>query len=337
VTERLFRALYRIRRVEEEIARVYPTDKVMSPVHLSIGQEAVSVGVCEALGPEDVVFGSYRCHALYLAKGGDLRGMIAELYGKAAGCAKGKAGSMHLIDTSAGVMGASAVVATTIPLAVGYAMAERMRGRDTVVASFFGDGAVEEGVFHEALNFASLKKLPVLFVCENNSYAIHSRESARRGGPEIIEMARAHAIPAVKLERMDTLEIVDRVGEAVRAIRQGGGPRLFEVMCYRWREHVGPNEDFHFGYRDRSEAEPWFQADQVEALGRQLPPQDRRRVEAEVEVEIRDAFAFAEAAPLPHESELYTDLYQDAWRPPGGRFAAPEKPLRNARCNHSAH
>src|SRR5581483_5922005 len=136
MNEQIYRALYRIRRVEEEIARVYPTDKIMSPVHLSIGQEAVSVGVCEALAPQDIVFGSYRSHALYLAKGGDLRKMIAELYGKATGCAKGKAGSMHLIDKSAGVMGASAVVGTTIPLAVGYALAEKMKRSDTIVASF---------------------------------------------------------------------------------------------------------------------------------------------------------------------------------------------------------
>src|SRR6266550_5975186 len=147
--ERFYRALYRIRRVEEEIAAVYPTDKIKSPVHLSIGQEAVSVGVCEALGRDDVVFGTYRSHALYLAKGGDLQKMIAELYGKATGCAKGKGGSMHLIDVDAGVMGTSAVVGTTIPQAVGYAYAMKVQRRDTVVASFFGDGSAEEGAFHE--------------------------------------------------------------------------------------------------------------------------------------------------------------------------------------------
>src|SRR5688572_3655012 len=171
--KRFYRSLYRIRRVEEEIARVYPTDKITSPVHLSIGQEAISVAVCEALRTDDVVFGTYRSHACYLAKGGSLRGMIAELYGKATGVAKGKAGSMHLIDVAAGVMGASAVVASSISQAVGYALAIKMRREDRVVACFFGDGAVEEGTFHESLNFAALKRLPVLFVCENNAYAIH--------------------------------------------------------------------------------------------------------------------------------------------------------------------
>src|SRR4051812_42245782 len=160
--ERIYRSLYRIRRVEEEVAAVYPTDKIKSPVHLSIGQEAASVGVCEALDRSDVVFGTYRSHALYLAKGGDLRKMIAELYGKATGCAKGKGGSMHLIDLEAGAMGASAVVGTTIPNAVGYAYAARLRGSKRIVVSFFGDGAVDEGVFHESMNFAALKKLPII-------------------------------------------------------------------------------------------------------------------------------------------------------------------------------
>src|SRR2546425_5471200 len=151
--ERLYRSLYRIRRTEEEVARIHPTDKIKSPVHLSIGQEAVSVGVCEALDTRDVVFGTYRSHALYLAKGGDLRRMWAELYGKATGCAKGKGGSMHLIDVEHGVMGTSAVVGSTIPLAVGHAYKFKLRREPAIVASFFGDGAVEEGVFHESLNF----------------------------------------------------------------------------------------------------------------------------------------------------------------------------------------
>ena len=165
--ERLYKALYRIRRVEEEIARVYPSDRIKSPVHLSIGQEAVSVGVCEALRPQDIVFGTYRGHALYLAKGGALKPMLAELYGKATGCARGKGGSMHLISLEAGMMGASAVVGTTIANAVGYAYALRLQRQEAIVASFFGDGATEEGVFGESLNFAALKRLPILFVCEN--------------------------------------------------------------------------------------------------------------------------------------------------------------------------
>src|SRR5437660_7795827 len=182
---RLYRSLYRIRRLEEEVARVYPSDRIKSPVHLSIGQEAVSVGVCEALLPCDVVYGTYRGHALYLARGGDLKRMVAELYGKATGCTGGKGGSMHLIAPEQGMMGTSAVVGTTIANAVGYAYALRYRRWPAVVASFFGDGATEEGVFAESLNFAVLKRLPILFVCENNQYVIHTHQSRRQGTADI--------------------------------------------------------------------------------------------------------------------------------------------------------
>ncbi len=203
---RLYRALYRIRRLEEEVARVYATDKIKSPVHLSIGQEAVSVGICEALQPSDVVFGTYRGHALYLAKGGDLNAMVAELYGKSTGCTKGKGGSMHLIDPEHGVMGTSAVVGTTIANAAGYAYALKHRRKDTVVVSFFGDGATEEGVFAETLNFAVLKQLPVLFVCENNGYAIHTHQNRRQGRPDICARAEAYGLPAERLDGNDVFE-----------------------------------------------------------------------------------------------------------------------------------
>src|ERR1044072_6032836 len=193
---RFYRSLYRIRRVEEEISAVYPTDKIKSPVHLSIGQEARSVGVCEALRADDVAFGTYRSHALYLAKGGDLKKMIAELYGKLDGCAKGKGGSMHLVDIGAGVMGASAVVGTTIPQAVGFAYALKLQRKDAIVASFFGDGAVDEGGFHESMNFAALKYLPIIFVGKTISYPIHTHQLKRRKLSNICEQVRAYGMPA---------------------------------------------------------------------------------------------------------------------------------------------
>jgi TPP-dependent pyruvate/acetoin dehydrogenase alpha subunit len=202
------------------------------------------------------------------------------------------------------------VVSSTIPTSVGYAFAEKTRGKDTVVACFFGDGATEEGVFHESLNFASLKKLPVVFICENNYYAIHSNESSRRGGPEITAMAEAHGIPAIKLEGMNIEEIIQAVGKAVEQIRNGSGPRFFEIMCYRWKEHVGPNDDFGFGYRKKEEAEPWLANDQVQVIGNKLSEEDRGRIEIAVEAEIAEAFAFAESAELPPDSELLSDIYR---------------------------
>ncbi|MCS7045871.1 MAG: thiamine pyrophosphate-dependent dehydrogenase E1 component subunit alpha, partial [Gemmataceae bacterium] len=261
----LYRQLVRIRRVEEHIAQVYPSDCIKSPIHLSIGQEAVSVGVCANLRREDVVFGTYRGHALYLARGGDLRAMIAELYGKATGCTGGWGGSMHLIAPEAGMLGASAIVGTTIANAVGYAFALKKGparpsaatadaegpshpGGAAIVASFFGDGATEEGVFGESLNFAALKRLPILFVCENNQYAIHTHQRRRQGLPDICGRARAYGIPAERIANGDVFEIIHRSRDLITQVRRDGGPRFLEVMTYRWTEHVGPGEDFHLGY-----------------------------------------------------------------------------------------
>ena len=309
--ENIYRSLYRIRRSEEEVARIYPTDKIKSPVHLSIGQEAVSVGVCEALRREDVVFGAYRGHALYLAKGGDLNKFFAELYGKATGCDRGKGGSMHLADASAGVMGASAVVGTTIPQAVGYAYALKHRSSEAIVASFMGDGAVEEGVFHESLNFAALKKLPVIFVCENNSYAIHTHQRQRQHLSAITQLARAHGISAERIENNDVVRIYERISAAAASIRAGGGPQFFECMTYRWKEHVGPNEDFQLGYRTPAEAQPWKDNDTCRIIGERLPAARRTQIEREVEAEITEAIRFAEESPFPEARELYTDIYAE--------------------------
>ena len=308
--ETLFRSLYRIRRVEEAIVSLYPTDKIKSPVHLSIGQEAVSVGVCEALGGDDKVFGTYRNHALYLAKGGNLNRFMAELYGKSTGCARGKGGSMHLVDMSAGVMGGSAVVGTTIPQAVGYAFGLKLQHQVPIVCSFFGDGAVEAGVFHESLNFAALKKLPLIFICENNGYAIHSRLAARQANQGICELARAHGLPAERIEDNDVLSIHARVGAAVRQLRAGEpGPFFFECMTYRWKEHVGPGEDYAAGYRTSAEASPWISGDQVERMGRLLDGSQRQQIERAVDAEIAAAIEFAETSPFPEDAELFTDVF----------------------------
>jgi TPP-dependent pyruvate/acetoin dehydrogenase alpha subunit len=310
-TSELYRAIYRIRLVEEEIARVYPTDRIKSPVHLSIGQEAASVGVCAALRPNDVVFGTYRGHALYLAKGGPMREMVAELYGKTTGCARGKGGSMHLIAPDEGVMGTSAVVGTTIANAVGYAYALKQRGQPRVVVSFFGDGATEEGVFSESLNFAVLKKLPILFVCENNGYAIHTSQARRQGRPVIHDRARAHGMEAERLDGSDLVALLERSTQVIANIRKGSGPHFFEIDTYRMREHVGPGFDYQLGYREREEAQSWEERDAVRRMAEQLPAADRDRVEREVQNEVADAFAFAEGSDFPSALELTTDVYKE--------------------------
>jgi 2-oxoisovalerate dehydrogenase E1 component len=309
MVERFYRSVYRIRRVEEEIARVYPSDKIKSPVHLSIGQEAVSVGVCEALRADDVVFGTYRSHAYYLAHHGDLKKMMAELYGKATGCAKGKGGSMHLVDAAHGVMGASAVVGTTIPNAVGYAYAIKLQKKDAIVVSFFGDGATDEGVFHESLNFAALKQLPLIFVCENNGYAIHTHLLQRHKDANLCERVRAYGIPAEQIGNNDILVIYERAKAAVSELRaRQRGPFFLECLTYRWKEHVGPNDDFHLGYRSYEEARPWVEGDQLARLADLIAPESRKHIEAEVEEEIRAAISFAEEGPFPDAGELLTDV-----------------------------
>lgn len=309
---RLYRMLFLIRRVEEEVARIYPSDKIKSPVHLSIGQEPVAVGVCDPLRQDDVFFGTYRDHASYLAKGGDLKRMMAELYGKATGCARGKGGSMHLIDVEKGAMGASAVVATTIPHAVGYAYALRLQKSDRVVVSMFGDGAVDEGTFHESLNFAGAKKLPVIFVCENNYYAIHSHHLTRHASDNQCERARTYGMPAERVEGNDVLAIRAKMAAALAEIRRTGeGPRFFEFMTYRLKEHVGPNDDFRFGYRSQDEAKWWLENDPVRKLGERVPADRRARIQEAAEAEIREAIEFAEKSPIPDLSELYTDVFTE--------------------------
>ena len=308
---RLYRSLRLIRRAEEEVARIYPSDKIKSPIHLSIGQESISVGVCDALRPDDLVSITYRGHAAYLAKGGSLQAMIAEMYGKVGGCCRGKGGSMHLIGESCGVIGASAVVGTTIPVAAGHALAIRKRGEDRVVACFFGDGATEEGAFSETLNFAALHKLPILFVCENNGLAIHSKQGPRWSTDQLCERVETFGIPAHRVDDGDVFHIRAKTQAAVALMRSGSGPVFLECLTYRWREHVGPVEDYEAGYRTRDELIPWQARDAVPAVGAMLEAAERERIDAEVEAEIAAAVDFAETSPFPDERELYDHVFAD--------------------------
>lgn len=306
---RLYRSMYLIRRVEEEIIRLYPTDKIKSPVHLSIGQEAVSAAVCDHLDHSDILFGTYRGHALYLAKGGDVPRMMAELYGKVDGCARGKAGSMHLVDPSVGMMGTSAVVATGISNAVGAALALKMQKSKSIVVCFFGEGSTDEGAWHESMNFASLKKLPILFVCENNFFAIYSHVKDRLAGPGLLARSEAYGIPAEHIEDHVPMELHDRAGAAVAAVRRGEGPRFLECMTYRWRDHVGPTEDRIHKYRPDAELDAKIEGDNLKIVGKLLPDELRKSIEAAEEKRIADAIAFAEASTFPEDREIYDHVF----------------------------
>lgn len=308
---RLYRALRLMRRAEEVTAEIYPSDKIKSPVHLSIGQEAVTVGVVDAMDDTDYVAGSYRCHAAYIAKGGDLAAMYAEMYGKSTGCAKGRGGSMHLIEAPHNVIGASAVVGTHIPVAVGHGLALKREGKGRIVVVFFGDGATEEGAFYESLNFASLHKLPVLFVCENNGFAIHTPLNKRWATRKLCERVETFDIPATRIDDGDVFAIRDTAATAIKAIRNGEGPQFMECATYRWREHVGPGEDYDDGYRQRSDQEPWVKNDQITRLAQMLEGTERETIDAEVEAVITTAVEFAENSPEPVPEEVWDNVYAE--------------------------
>lgn len=307
---KLYRSIKRIRRVEEVIAKIYPTDKIKSPVHLGIGHEAIQVGICENLEKNDIVFGYYRSHPLYLAKGGNLNSMMAELFGKITGCAKGWGGSMHLVSLEYGVMSTTAIVASSIPNAVGYAYALKLQNSKQIVVSFCGDGATEEGVTSESWNFAALHKLPILFVCENNELAIHTKRSQRQALLDICGRAEANGVPATLINQYNTETIYKIAGELIEKIRDGQGPQFLEIVASRWLEHVGPNEDFKLGYRSENEVTPFREQDEIEKLGSLLDQQVKAEIDQSIEDEINQAIHFAESSQFPEKEELLKYVYK---------------------------
>jgi pyruvate dehydrogenase E1 component alpha subunit len=289
--------------VEEAIIKLYPLDRIQSPEHLSIGQEAVAVGSCEPLKSTDILFATYRGHAFYLAKGGNLRLMFAELYGKETGFAKGKAGSMHLAAPEVGMMGCSAVVGSSLPHAAGASLAARNRGTGQITVCAFGDGATEEGVYHETLNFVALQQLPVILLCEDNGLAVHAGKSERHSY-KIPEQVRCYGIDTIVLdEGWDVLKVADTMAEIVAATRADGKPRFLQVRTYRYKEHVGPGDDFDAGYRSQSDLLAWQAKDpliQNSALIEKFTPK--------IKAEIADAVAFAESSPASGLEHLLTDV-----------------------------
>jgi pyruvate dehydrogenase E1 component alpha subunit len=310
-----YREMLRIRLVEERIADLYGEQEMRCPVHLCIGQEATAVGVCAALEHADYVFGSHRSHGHYLAKGGDLGAFLAELYGKATGCCKGKGGSMHLIDRSVGFLGAVPIVGSTLPIAVGAAFGSTFEGDARVTAVFFGEGATEEGVFQESLVFAALKNLPVVFVCENNLYSVYSSLDVRQ--PEdrdITAVAVANGVTAAHGDGNDVESVYELARDAVAAARAGAGPSLLLLDTYRWREHCGPFYDNDLGYRTQVEFEEWHDRCPVETfkerlLERGVVVEDVEAIAAEITAEIDEAVRFAKESPFPTDEELFADVY----------------------------
>jgi pyruvate dehydrogenase E1 component alpha subunit len=310
----LFRSMMRIRVAEETIADLVEQNEIRCPTHLCIGQEGVAAGVCVALRQDDYVFGGHRSHGHYLAKGGDLRAFMAELFGKTTGCSRGRGGSMHLFAEEVGILGTVPLVAATIPIAVGSALASKLRKDSRVSVAFFGDGATEEGHFHEAVNLAGLHQLPVVFVCENNLYASHMHILERRRKDNIVETARAHGISGQCLDGNDVVVVYRAALEAIQYARNGHGPTLLECRTYRWRGHVGPAMDFDVGVKRKDELQDWLPKDPLKRgraglLTRGVAEAALLAIENEAHEEIEDALRFARDSACPSADELLEHVF----------------------------
>lgn len=312
-----FASMLRIRLVEEAIADRYQEQEMRCPVHLSVGQEASAVGVCAPLTYEDRMYSTHRCHAHYLAKGGGLKAMLAEIYGKAEGCLGGRGGSMHLAAPEAGLMLSVPIVASAIPLAAGAALSDKLDGNGRVTVSFIGDACVEEGVFHETANFARLHDLPVIFACENNLYSVYTRLDARQPNRPLTDLPEAHGVPSEHVDGNDVTLVRAAAARAIERAREGGGPSFLLLDTYRWREHCGPNYDNHIGYRTEAEFEQWRALDPIERTRARLREAELvddgwlDRLTADLESEIDEAFDFARIAPLPDPASAAVSVYAE--------------------------
>ncbi|MBF0357348.1 MAG: thiamine pyrophosphate-dependent dehydrogenase E1 component subunit alpha [Magnetococcales bacterium] len=297
--------MLRIRRAEEAIAMRYHEQEMRCPVHLCIGEEGIAAGVCANLAVEDVVYGNHRSHGHYLAKGGSLNTMIAEIYGKADGCCGGRGGSMHLIDNSAGFAAAVPIVGGTVPLAVGAGWAFKLKQQKNVSVVFFGDGCFEEGVLHEAMNFAALKKIPVLFICENNGMSVYTSLDQRQPGRPMTGIAKAHGLEVYSGDGNDVQEVARLTSEAVAKSRRGDGPQFLEFRTYRWLGHVGHEVDDDLGYRPDESVEFREARCPLKKAGAELIEKfgwgddDFAALEKTVNQEVKAAFKFSSASPDP--------------------------------------
>lgn len=311
------RTMLLIRRVEEVIGDGVAAREVICPAHLGIGQEAVAVGVAQALRPSDRVFGGHRSHAHYLALGGGLYPLLAEILGKEAGCSRGMGGSMHLQAAECGLLGTVPIVAGTVPLAAGTALAAKKDGRGDIAVAFFGDGATEEGVVHETLNLAAAWRLPLLFVCENNLFSSHLHISLRQSSNRIARFADAHGIRAITLDGNDAGAVARSALELTQQARDGGGPVFLEAVTYRWRGHVGHREDEDVGVNRGADLALWKRRDPVRRLAEALKSAGElddaawAAMTMEVATEVAEAWSRAKTAAYPEPHALLDRVYRE--------------------------
>ena len=317
----LYRSMVRIRITEEGIAKLLEQKEIHCPTHLYTGQEAIAAGVCAALDHKDYIFGGHRSHGHYLAKGGDLRPLMAELYGKSTGCAGGRGGSMHLVAPEVGLLGTVPLVAATIPIAVGAAMASKLRADQRVSVSFFGDGATEEGHFHESLNLAAVYRLPVLFVCENNFYSSHMHLGERRVESDLHRFGEVSGMPGIVLDGNDVIAVYRAASESVQRARLGEGPTLLECRTFRWRGHVGPSMDLDVGVKRKDELRDWLVKDPIRRVRSRLEEMgvaatELDKVKQEAILEFEEAVRFARLSPFPERADLMNHIFVS----PAGRL-----------------
>ncbi len=307
--------MVRIRRFEEKAVELYSVGKIRGFLHLYIGEEAVAVGAMQAFTPDDGIVATYREHGQALARGIPAGALMAELYGKANGCSRGRGGSMHFFDVSRGFYGGYAIVGGGLPIALGLALADKLQGRARVTACFFGDGAVAEGEFHESLNLAALWKLPVLFLCENNLYAMGTALARHQSQTDIRRKADAYAMPADAVDGMDVLAVEAATCRAAEAVRRDGGPYLLEARTYRFRAHSMYDPEL---YRTKEEVEQWKERDPIVTFAARLrewnllTDTDLAQTEAWVGAEIGAAVNVAEAGPWEPVEDLLKDVYAPA-------------------------
>jgi TPP-dependent pyruvate/acetoin dehydrogenase alpha subunit len=314
----LYRTMVTIRVAEESFVPVILDGTVRCPVHLYTGQEAVATGLCKALEVQDYVFGSHRSHGHYLAKGGNLRELVAEIYCREAGCSRGRGGSMHLIDLEQGMLGSAPVVAGTISLALGAALAAKIRRDHRVVVCFFGDGATGEGVLYESMNFAAVKKLPLIFACENNLYSTHMPIAQIRPPTAIADLAAPFGVSSCRLDGNDLVAVHEASIEIVAACRQGRGPAFVELLTYRMRGHVGPNDNIQgtlTDIRPAAEIEHWRARDPIDRFERfalesgLVTARDLAGIREAIVSEVEDAHRCAAIGPRPDEGEIDKDVF----------------------------
>jgi pyruvate dehydrogenase E1 component alpha subunit len=311
--------MVRIRFCEESLVDPIIKGQIRCPCHLYSGQEAIAAGICTSLNKDDYVFGTHRSHGHFLAKGGDMAEMVAEIFGRETGCSRGRGGSMHLIAPEHGILGAAPIVAGTISLAMGAALASSIRQDNRVTVSFFGDGATGEGVLYECLNFAALRKLPMIFVCENNFYATHMPIRECRVENSIYKIGEPFFIPGSVVDGNDVLQVFETARAAVDQCRQGMGPVFIECLTYRFRGHVGPDDNIqgdHTDIRPREEIESWLQKDPIKRfedylLSNGLMAKKRLdRINREAEQEVAQAHLFARESSLPERKDLTKYVFQ---------------------------